>query len=257
MTQTQLKLTFLGTGGSFGVPMLGCGCDVCSSTNPYNKRLRTSATVEVNGHTLLIDASPDLRTQALQHGVERVDAVLFTHDHADHIGGIDDLRAYNIRQQGKLVCYGDKRTLGAIRSRFEYIFSSVPPTGSRPRLDLCEVEGSFELWGQEVIPLEVLHGEQAITGYRIGPLAYITDASRLPKQTVAAVQGVQVLTLNALRHEPHPMHLSLDEAVETARRVGAERTYLLHLGHELEHESTNCILPEGIEMAYDGLVIEL
>lgn len=237
--------------------MLGCGCGVCSSPNPYNKRLRTSAALEVNGRTLLIDASPDLRSQALEHRVDRVDAVLFTHDHADHIGGIDDLRAYNVRQQGKLVCYGDGRTLKAIRSRFDYIFSSVPPQGSRPRLDLCEVEGPFELWGQDVVPLEVLHGEQVITGYRFGPLAYITDASRLPEKTVESVRGVRVLTLNALRHEPHPMHLSLDEAIETARRIGAERTYLLHLGHELEHESTNRILPEGIEMAYDGLVIEL
>jgi phosphoribosyl 1,2-cyclic phosphate phosphodiesterase len=253
----RIKLKFLGTGGSFGIPMLACDCPVCLSPDPRDKRLRTSAVVQFRGRTLLIDASPDLRAQGLVHGVERVDAVLFTHDHADHIGGIDDLRAYNVRQRGKLSCYGDARTLAAIRKRFDYIFSSTPALGSRPRLDLCQVVGPFELWGQEILPLEVFHGEQTITGYRIGGLAYITDASGLPPQTVDAVRGVEVLALNALRHEPHPLHLSLEEAVETARRIGAGRTYLIHLGHELGHEATSSLLPPGIELAHDGLIVEV
>ncbi|MBA2362666.1 MAG: MBL fold metallo-hydrolase [Chloroflexia bacterium] len=256
MTDARLTLRFLGTGGSFGVPMLACPCAVCASPDSRDKRLRTSALVTVNDQRLLIDASPDLRAQGIEHGVNRVDAVLFTHDHADHVGGIDDLRAYNLRQDGKLSCYGDARTLAAIQSRFDYIFSSRPALGSRPQLDLCEINGPFTLWGQEITPLQVMHGEQPITGYRIGDLAYITDASSLPEETVAAVRGVNVLALNALRHEPHPLHLSLDEAIEMARRIGAKRTYFMHLGHELEHEGTSRLLPEGIKLAYDGLKIE-
>ncbi|MDP9382853.1 MAG: MBL fold metallo-hydrolase [Chloroflexota bacterium] len=257
VSSARIKLKFLGTGGSFGVPMLGCGCKVCLSTDQRDKRLRTSVVVNVGGRSLLIDASPDLRAQGLAHRVERVDAVLFTHEHADHVGGIDDLRAFNIRQRGKLTCYGDARTLAVIRRRFDYIFSSIPPLGSRPRLDLCVVDGPFELYGQEVVPLEVFHGEQTITGYRIGGLGYITDASRLPSETVQAVRGVKVLALNALRHEPHPLHLSLEQAVDTAQLIGAERTYLIHLGHELEHEATSRLLPQGIELAYDGLTVEV
>ncbi len=253
----RIRLTFLGTGGSFGVPMLACGCATCSSPNPRNKRLRTSALVQIGARNLLIDTSPDLRAQALAHDIRRMDAVLFTHDHADHVGGLDDLRAYNIRQKGKLPCYGNAEVLGSIRHRFGYIFSSEPALGSRPRLDLCELDGPFRLWGQEIVPLDVLHGNDQITGYRIGPLGYITDASALPDNTLEAVAGVRVLALNALRHEPHPLHLSLDEALETVVRVGAEQTYLIHLGHELEHEATNALLPEGIQLAYDGLVVEL
>lgn len=256
MMHAPLTLKLLGTGGSFGVPMLACPCAVCASPDPRDKRLRTSALVTVNRRHLLIDASPDLRAQGIDHGVNRVDAVLFTHDHADHVGGIDDLRAYNLRQHGKLSCYGDARTLAAIRSRFDYIFSSEPALGSRPRLDLCELDGPITLWEQEIMPLRVMHGDQPITGYRIGGLAYITDASSLPEETIDAVRGVNVLVLNALRHEPHPLHLSLEEAIEMARRIGAKRTYLIHLGHELEHEGTSRLLPESIELAYDGLTIE-
>lgn len=254
---SRIRLTFLGTGGSFGVPMLGCACAVCTSTNLRNKRLRTSVLLELRGRNLLIDASTDLRTQGLKHGVDRLDAVLFTHDHADHTLGLDDLRAYNLRSRGKLPCYGDAQTLESLRRRFEYIFSSTPALGSRPRLELCEVDAQLDLWGQRIVPLEVFHGTQAITGYRIGPLAYITDASDLPDETIAAVRGARVLVLNALRHEPHPLHFSLEQAVEMAGRIRAERTYLIHLGHELEHEATNRLLPANIQLAYDGLVLDL
>lgn len=160
-----VSLTFLGTGGSFGVPMLACRCGVCASPNPRNKRLRTSALVKIGQHNLLIDTLTDLRAQGLTHGVDRVDAVLYTHDHADHTLGLDDLRAYNIRQREKLPCYGDAGTLAAIRNRFSYIFSSEPALGSRPRLDLCEIGGPLELWGQEIFPLEVIHGDRVINGY--------------------------------------------------------------------------------------------
>lgn len=252
-----LRLTLLGTGGSFGVPMIGCSCAVCTSSDPRDERLRTSALLEVGERGVLIDTSPDLRTQALRHGVERVDAVLFTHDHADHVGGLDDLRAYNLKQGGKLLCYADARTLEAIRRRYSYIFSSEPALGSRPRLDLCDIDGPFALWGQSVVPLTVLHGETPITGYRFGPIGYVTDASAVPDETVEALRGVRVLLLNALRHEPHPLHLSLSESIEVARRIGAERTYLIHLGHELEHEATSRMLPPGVELAVDGLVLEV
>ncbi len=252
---SSIRLTFLGTGGSFGVPMLGCHCAVCRSSSPYNRRTRTSALLEFDGRSVLIDASPDLRSQALERGVERVDAVLFTHDHADHVGGLDDLRAFNLRQRQALPCYGRPDTLEAIRARFSYIFSSAPALGSRPRLELREVSGPFELWGRMIQPLDVLHGHHLITGYRVGDLAYVTDASGLPEDTYRALEGVRVLALNALRQEPHVLHFGLEQAVETARRIGAERTYLIHMGHELEHESTNAALPPGIELAYDGLSV--
>lgn len=250
-----MALKFLGTGGSFGVPMIGCGCAVCASHDPRNKRLRTSALVEFGGRGVLIDASPDLRAQVLAHGARRVDAVLFTHDHADHTLGVDDLRAFNLRQRERISCYGDTGTLASLRARFDYIFSSEPALGSRPRLDLCEVAGPFDLWGRRVLPLRVLHGGREILGYRIGPVGYITDASETPPETVEALRGVDILALNALRHEPHPLHMSLSEAVETAGRIGAKRTYLIHLGHELEYAATNRLLPEGVELAYDGLVV--
>lgn len=252
-----IKLTFLGTGGSFGVPMIGCRCHVCRSSDPRNKRLRTSALLEFHGRNVLIDTSPDMRQQALTHGVDRLDAVLYTHEHADHVGGVDDLRAYNLRQQGELPCYANERTLKSLRSRFGYIFSSEPSLGSRPRLELCELYGPFSLWGQGIVPLDVWHGKDIITGYRAGPLAYITDASDLPRGTIEAIRDVPVLVLNALRHEPHPMHLALEQAVSMARRVGAGRTYLIHLGHELEYEATNRLLPPDIRLAYDGLILRL
>lgn len=254
---SQVRLTFLGTGGSFGVPMLGCHCDVCTSTLPENKRLRTSALVEVGEAKLLMDTGPDLRSQCLRYGVEQVDAVLFTHDHMDHIAGLDDVRAFNIRQRSPLPCFGSEETLSAVRSRYEYVFSSIPAQGSRPRLELRRIDGPFDVGGERIYPLKIYHGSTTITGYRVGPLAYITDASRIPDETLGQLDGVKLLVLNALRQEPHPMHFSLDQAVEMARRIGAERTWLVHMGHEVEHVSTNKLLPSDIQLAYDGLVVDV
>lgn len=253
----RMRVRFLGTGGSFGIPMVGCSCAVCTSTDPRNQRLRTSALVEIDDHNVLIDTSPDLRTQALMYGVRRVDAVLYTHDHADHTAGVDDLRVFSMRGGVSLQCYGYADALDAIRRRFSYIFSAEPPPGSRPRLELCPVRKPFQLWGEQVMPLDVYHGQQTIAGYRIGDLGYVTDASGLPYRSVEMLRGVRVLALNALRYQPHPMHLSLGQAVELASEIGAESTYFIHMGHELDHAATEARLPDGMHLAYDGLVLDL
>lgn len=253
----RMRARFLGTGGSFGVPMVGCSCAVCTSPDPRNQRLRTSALVEIGDHAVLIDTSPDLRTQALVNGISRVDAVLYTHDHADHTAGVDDLRVFNVRRGDNLQCYGYPDALDAIRRRFSYIFGAEPTAGSRPRLELCPIRKPFYLWGEQVIPLDVYHGQQIIAGYRIGDLGYVTDASGLPGRSIEMLGGVRVLVLNALRHQPHPMHLGLHQAVELATEIGAESTYFIHMGHELDHAATEARLPDGMHLAYDGLTLDL
>ncbi|MEJ7654901.1 MAG: MBL fold metallo-hydrolase, partial [Chloroflexia bacterium] len=195
----------------------------CTSDDPRDNRLRTSALLSFDGRNVLIDASPDLRTQALTYGISTLDAVLCTHDHADHTFGVDDLRAYNLRRRGRLPCYGDAATLASIRERFNYIFSSTPALGSRPRLDLCEVDGPFDLWGRTIIPLDVYHGDQTITSYRIGDFGYVTDASALPDVTIETLRGVRYLALNALRHEPHPLHLNLRRRRRSQRSSAPRR----------------------------------
>jgi len=251
----SVKLTFLGTGASFGVPMLGCKCRVCRSNNPRNKRTRTSALISVDGHNILIDASPDFRCQALINNVDSLDAVLFTHSHADHTFGIDDLRAFSLREP--ITCYGDESTVEAIRRRFDYIFSPTPHLGSRPKLRLHSIKNNFRVSGLEFVPLPIRHGLDCITAYMFEGIAYITDASEIPEVTLQRIKSVDVLVLNALRFEPHAMHLGLWQAVDLAKTVGAERTYLVHLGHDLDYDEVSSMLPDGVQLAYDGLQIEV
>lgn len=257
-----MKLTFLGTGTSFGVPQIGCGCAVCRSEDPRDKRTRVGAVVEDAGLRILLDTPPELRLQLIAAGVDGVDAVLFTHEHADHTHGIDDIRAISVRRDGALPMYGPRETLDGLARRFPYIFDAAMkplPGTSKPEGFAYPVEDGVptRIGHLDVVPVEVPHGRIRVFGYRIGPLAYVTDAKELPDAAVAQLRGARVLVLNALFRTSHPTHFSIGEAVEAARRVGAERTYLTHLTHETSHAALAAALPAGIKPAYDGLTVEI
>jgi phosphoribosyl 1,2-cyclic phosphate phosphodiesterase len=255
-----MHLTFLGTGTSFGVPQIGCGCAVCRSTDPRDKRTRSGAVLEADGATILIDTPPELRLQLIGAGVSRIDAVLYTHEHADHINGIDDLRIFSQRQP--LPIYGPKETLERLRASFNYIFDDGvrPFEGtSKPRLAMHATEPNhfITVAGIEVLPLAFQHGHLRVFGYRIGSLAYITDVKTIEPSERERLRGLDVLVLNALWWRPHPTHMSISEAIDTARSLGARRTYLTHLTHETGHAELESKLPAGILPAYDGLTVEV
>ena len=258
-----MKLTFLGTGTSFGVPQIGCGCEVCRSSDSRDKRTRSGALVETDaGKRILIDTPPELRLQLIAAHVDRVDAILFTHEHADHIHGIDDVRALSVRNKSALHMYGPEETVRTLEQRFAYIFDErmrpLPGT-TKPEGDLTTLVAGVpvEIAGERVVPIAVPHGHTTVFGYRIGALGYVTDAKRLPAEALEALRGVRVLVLNALFWREHPTHLSVPEALEAARTVGAERTYLTHLTHDNFHAKLEAALPPGIFPAYDGLVIDI
>jgi phosphoribosyl 1,2-cyclic phosphate phosphodiesterase len=252
-----MQVTFLGTGTSSGVPVIGCRCAVCRSSDPRNQRYRSSILVQWEGRNVVVDTGPEFRLQALRAGLDRLDAILVTHEHADHIFGLDDVRFFGLRGDGPLPLYAEERTLQTIRAAFPYIFHGQPIPGSlRPSLDLHDITGPFDLFGKNVTPVRVYHGRLPITAFRIGDFAYVTDCSLLPPESEDALQGLDTLVLGALRHRPHPTHYSLSEAVETAERLAPRRTFLTHIGHDLDHETTNAALPSSIRLAYDTLQIE-
>jgi phosphoribosyl 1,2-cyclic phosphate phosphodiesterase len=255
-----MRLTFLGTGTSFGVPQIGCACAVCRSTDPRDKRTRSGAVLEAGGSTILIDTPPELRLQLITAGVSRIDAVVYTHEHADHINGIDDLRIFSQRQP--LPIYGPTETLERLRASFNYIFDDAvrPYEGtSKPRLAMhaTEPNGIIRIAGIEVLPLAFEHGHLRVFGYRFGDLAYITDVKSIAAAERERLQGLDVLVLNALWWRPHPTHMSISEAIETARSLGARRTYLTHLTHETGHAELESRLPAGVLPAHDGLTVEV
>lgn len=259
-----MRLRFLGTGTSFGVPVVGCGCGTCTSGDPRDRRTRHGALLEADGASVLVDTPPELRLQLLAAGVSRIDAVWYTHDHADHCHGIDDLRVFSARTRQGMPAFADAATAGSLRRRFRYIFDSdyQPPEGTtRPEIRLQAFEpdaARVAVAGLEFLPLPVPHGDTIAYGFRCGALGYITDAKQLDARVTAALAGVRVLVLNALWFgNPHPTHFNVEEAVETALRVGARRTYLTHLTHRLRHQDLLERLPPGIEPAYDGLTIEI
>ena len=258
-----MKLTFLGTGTSFGVPQIGCQCAVCRSGDPRDRRTRTGAVIETDGGTrLLIDTPPELRLQLVAAGVDRVDAVLYTHDHADHTHGVDDLRAISVRRDTPLPMYGSAETLAGLSRKFAYIFDDAMrplPGTSKPegRLHTLTEGVPVTIGGVAVTPVAVPHGQLSVFAYRIGPVAYVTDAKAVPPAALALLQGARVLVLNALFRTPHPTHLSIPEAVATARLVGAERTFLTHLTHDNLHADLEAELPPGVVPAFDGLVVRV
>jgi phosphoribosyl 1,2-cyclic phosphate phosphodiesterase len=254
-----MRLTFLGTGTSMGVPVIGCRCAVCSSSDLHNKRLRTSALLEVAGLNLLIDAGPDLRQQALAVGLMRLDAVLLTHAHADHVSGLDDLRPLNFAQRSSIPIYGALSTLGFVRERFAYAFTNGSEGSTRPALDLIEIQSQrpFRINHIEVVPFDIKHGTWTITGFRIGRLGYVTDASFIPSESLGYLRGLDVLVLNALRQATHPTHFSLDEACMLIDELCPQRALLVHMTHDLDHATTNRALPDHIQLAYDGQSVEI
>jgi len=252
-----VKVTFLGTGTSTGVPVPTCTCDVCRSTDPKDARLRPSVLLTWEGATVLVDTATDLRQQVLRLGLRDLDAVCYTHAHADHIFGLDDLRMFNWRRGGAIPVYGSAITLAALRRTFWYVFEEVEAGGGKPVLDLHEVSDPFPLLGRTVIPVPLRHGRLEILGYRIGDFAYLTDVSAIPESSYGLLSGLDVLVLSALRHRPHPTHLHLARALEEAARIGARRTLFTHIAHELGHAAVSATLPEGVALAHDGLVLEV
>jgi len=254
----DLSIEFLGTGTSQGVPMIGCPCAVCRSSDPRDKRLRTSALVRMDGRSLLIDAGPDLRQQALHSGIQELDAVLLTHEHMDHIAGIDDLRAFNFRQQRPMDIHANAATLAAVSRMFHYAFAEERYPGV-PELRLHSIgKDGFNAGGIQVRPIEVMHHFLPVLGFRIGGLAYITDAKTLAPQVVNDLKGVDTLVLNALRMKEHISHLNLAEALELVRAIGPRRAFFTHISHMLGTDAeVSAQLPAGVELAYDGLVVEV
>lgn len=253
------RVTLLGTGTSHGVPMIGCTCAVCRSDDPRDRRSRPSIHLEVQGGpALLVDTSTDLRQQALAHGITRVDAVLFTHSHADHVMGLDDLRRFNALKGGRIPVYADAATGAELGRIFAYAFAPpAGPGGGVPELALTPIVGPFAIDGVPIVPVPILHGRQPVLGFRIGTFAYLTDCSAIPEPSYALLDGLDVLVLDALRHRPHPTHFSVADAVAAATRIGARQTYFTHICHDLPHAATCAALPSGMALAHDGLVVTI
>jgi phosphoribosyl 1,2-cyclic phosphate phosphodiesterase len=255
-----MRVTFLGTGTSHGIPMIGCDCAVCRSTEPKNKRLRPSIFVETAGLKLLVDATPDFRAQALRANIRHVDAVLVTHTHADHVMGLDDLRAFTEREQRKMPIYASAESIGRIQEMFPYACTEKPRWPGLPSFELHVIEAGrqFELAGLNILPLPVPHGRMTVFGFLLGrELAYVSDCNAVPDDVVARIRGVPVLVLDALRHRPHPTHLTVEAALDIAKQVGAKLTLLTHLCHELDHRETEKNLPAEVRVAYDGMKLEM
>ncbi len=248
---------FLGTGTSHGVPMIGCRCAVCTSADPHDNRTRPSVYLSLpDGTSILVDTSPDLRQQSLRFDLRRVDAVLYTHGHADHVLGLDDMRRFNVLQHARIPCYADAQTVREVRQTFAYIFDRATPAGGGlPEIDVFEVSEPFGLGGYRVTPVPLWHGKRLVYGYRIGSLAYLTDCSAIPEASWALVEGVDVLVIDALRHRPHPTHFNVADALAVARRLGPRQTWFTHICHDLPHAETNATLPENVQLAYDGLSV--
>jgi phosphoribosyl 1,2-cyclic phosphate phosphodiesterase len=249
-----MRLRFLGTGTSMGVPVIGCECAVCTSADPRNYRTRTSALLQTDSQTILIDAGPDFRVQALTAGLRSIDAVLLTHSHFDHTAGLDDLRPL-CHYGGCVPVYGSPRTLSDVRERFAYAFDESSAGSTRPSLDLRPIESPFTIGATPIRPFDIQHGTWTITGYRVGGLGYVTDASDIPPASWALLRGLDVLVLNALRYEPHPTHYTVDQALEIVAALRPRRAYFVHMTHAIEHAAASSQLPPGVEFAYDGLEV--
>lgn len=253
-----MKVTFLGTGTSQGVPVIGCNCSVCKSLDFRDKRLRSSIHIQIDKLSLVIDTGPDFRSQILREGITQLDAVLFTHEHKDHTAGLDDIRPFNFKQQKDMPVFGKLQVLDQIKREFAYIFSGKRYPGV-PRVDTIIIdENPFTIEGINITPIPVMHYKLPVLGFRIGDFTYITDANYIPEESLKLIEGTEILILNALQKESHISHFNLDEAVKIAQKIGAEKTYFTHISHKLGlHHSVDQELPEGIALAYDGLQLTL
>lgn len=254
----DMQITFLGTGTSHGIPVIGCGCTVCQSTDPRDKRLRTSIHVEMDGFSLVVDTTPDFRTQCLRERIARVDAVLYTHSHVDHTLGFDDLRRFCELEDKCIPVYGSHTTLANLRRVFQYAFDGSARYPNYVRPDAREIDGPFDMAGWRIVPVDLPHGRMVTNGFVFEKngarrFAYFTDCQSLPAPAEEAAKGVNTLVIDALRHEAHSTHFTVAGALEAAERIGARRTYFIHMCHELGHASTEAALPDSVRLAYDGL----
>ena len=252
-----MTITFLGTGTSQGVPVIACNCEVCTSQDPRDNRLRTSILIESKGKVIVVDSGPDFRQQMLRAHVQRLDAIVFTHEHKDHIAGLDDIRAFNYKQQSAIDVYADQRVQDALKREFHYIFAEFKYPGI-PQLNLHTIgPGPFNIGGVNFMPIEVLHYKLPVLGFRVDDFTYITDAKTVSEQEKEKIRGTRILVINALQKEEHISHFTFDEAIAFAQEIGAETTYLTHISHRLgRYAAISRELPDGIELAYDGLQLE-
>lgn len=253
-----MEILFLGTGTSHGIPVIGCGCSTCTSTNEKNKRLRSSVLISLSGKQILIDTSIDFRQQALRYRIDRIDAILFTHHHVDHIFGLDDTRIFNKRQKKKIPCYGAKPTIKQLKHIYSYIFEYPDIPGGIPMLDFLKLDSEpFDVEGITVTPIEIMHGKMPINAYRIENAVYATDCSFISEESMDKFSNADVLILDCLRLRKHPTHFNLEQALETANKINARQTYFTHMSHEIEHDEVSKVLPNNVALAYDGLKITL
>src|SRR4051794_6261884 len=258
MSSPPIKITVLGSGTSVGVPTIGCHCDVCTSRDARDKRLRPSILVSYDERNVLIDTTPDFRTQALRARIDRLDAVVFTHSHADHLMGLDDVRPFNFRQKGQIPIFAAPETMSAIQRCFRYIFDDGKKESNVPKLDAHLIDGApFDVYGMEFLPVPILHGSQLIHGFRFGSAAYLTDHSEIPDASMELLRDLDVLFLDALRYKPHPTHSTVERSVRTVEELAPRRAFFTHISHDLGHERAESMLPEHIRLAYDGLEIQV
>lgn len=253
----RAQLTVLGSGTSMGVPTIGCDCHVCMSTDPRDKRTRPSVLLEYDGHFVQIDTTPDFREQAIRERIRNLDAVLYTHSHADHILGLDDLRPLTFhRPDGKVPLYAHRRAGEHIRSVFRYIFEASYKFGGLAQVELREFDGPFELFGARIEPIVVIHGEAEIHGFRFGSAAYVTDFSCIPEESMSRLRNLDILFLDALRHKPHPTHSTVENSLRIVEELKPKRAFFTHICHDLGHEETNATLPDNVRLCYDGMKLE-
>ena len=253
----RLRLTVLGSGTSMGVPTLACHCDVCTSNDPHDRRTRPSVLLSYHGRNVVIDTTPDFRSQALRAGLEHLDAILYTHAHADHILGLDDIRPFNLKQNSAIPIFASEDTLAILRRTFAYIFAPAPLESSLPQVELNAIDGAFELFGAQIIPFPARHGSVTVYGFRIGSLAYLTDFNTVPQASKDLLRGLDHLILDALRYTPHPMHSTVEQSLALVRELAPRHAWFTHICHDLGQAATNAQLPQNVRLAYDGLVFEV
>ncbi len=250
-----MEIVFLGTGTSIGIPVPGCSCSVCKSTDPRNKRTRPSLLIKENNRNIIIDTPQEFRIQLIRHNIKTIDAILYTHHHADHLLGLDDIRYYNVKMKKSIPIYANKETIKHIKQVFSYIFNPTQIGGGIPQIEINEIDKDFEVCGITFIPLIVYHGKLKIFGYKWQNIAYITDASYLPPETIEKIRNLDILIINALKYKKHPTHFNVEEALNVINTVKPKKAYLTHISHDIEHASLQSQLPANVFVAYDSLHI--